>query len=339
MALRLPQINRLWILLFVAVVLGLLATWLAVNYLKAREKRIAEEMALRAKGGPTMAVVVPVRALPRGSVIDDKAVAGRDIAADLVYEDMITADQYDKVAGRRLLRPVERGRPLRRADLFDVRAKDFSDEVDEGLRAITLDIDELNSIAQMLRPGNFVDLYLIASEQGGSGQEVIPVLERVKVVATGQTLQAADDTGPAPGQRAPFTTVTLEVTPEEAARIALAQQSGKIRAVLRNAKDETSAEIGTVNTASLRRGPRVAGRAEGTVEYIIGGKSGGAGAAAPVNINVPGLTLPPGVSIPGVNTGQAAGAAAPAAGLPPALQGLPPSIQSGIPSGPPQPPR
>ena len=325
MALRLPQINRLWILLALAVLLGLGATWLAINYLKGREKRIAEELAQRAKGGPTVAVVVPVRTLPRGTVLDDKAVAAREIASDLVYEETITADQFDKIAGRRLLRPVERGRPLRRADLFDVRSKDFSDQVEEGMRALTIDIDELNSIAQMLRPGNFVDLFLITSDQGGTGQEVLPLLERVKIVATGQTVQDAEVDAPAQGQqKAAFTNVTIEVSADEAARIALAQQSGKIRAVLRNTKDEQSADIGQVNTASLRRGAR-GGGGPLTVEYFIGGKNAGSGAAAPVNINVPGLNVP-GVSIPGLTPG------APPAGLPAGLQALPPSIQNGIPS-------
>src|SRR5262245_21201230 len=140
MALRLPQINRLWVMLFIAIALGLLATWLAINYLKGREKRIAEDMARRAKGGPTVTVVVPVARLPRGATLDDKSIAGREIAADLLYEEMITADQYDKIAGRRLLRPVERGRPLRRGDVFDIRSKDFSDAVEDGMRAITVDI-------------------------------------------------------------------------------------------------------------------------------------------------------------------------------------------------------
>src|SRR3954467_3509112 len=129
MALRLPRlrINKLWLLMAAAVLLGLLATWLAVSYLKNREQRIAAELAQKAKGGPTITVVVPTRNVPKGTPIDQSIVAAREIASDLVYGDTITADQFEQVTGKRLLRDVEQGRPLRRADVFDDRPKDFSD--------------------------------------------------------------------------------------------------------------------------------------------------------------------------------------------------------------------
>src|SRR3954463_7525154 len=162
MALRIfANINRMWLMLAAAIILGLAATWLAVNYLKTREARISEEIKARQAGGPTTEVVVPTKDLPRGSALTQSVLAGRPIASDLVYEDMITSDQFDKIAGKRLLRAVQQGRALRRADLFDERGKDFSDNIEPGLRAITIETDELNSISQMLRPGNFVDLYLL----------------------------------------------------------------------------------------------------------------------------------------------------------------------------------
>ncbi|HZQ74538.1 MAG TPA: Flp pilus assembly protein CpaB [Burkholderiales bacterium] len=315
MALRIfARINRMWLTLGAAVVLGLLATWLAVNYLKSREARISAELEARQKGGPTVAVVVPVKDLPRGTQLKEGLVAARPIAADLVYEEMITADQFDKIAGQRLLRAVQKGRALRRADVFDEHLKDFSDQIEPGMRAITLETDELNSISQMLRPGNMVDLYLIAPQPGGVGQQVLPLIESVKIVATGQNLKPVEGSiAPAsqPGREVGYTTITVEVTPVEAARLALAQQSGRIRAVLRNPEDEEQSEIGRVDTSTLMRMARARMRAEpdedlgDTVEFIIGGKGQG-GAGAPVNINVPGLTIP---------------------GLPPAAANPPPTAQ------------
>ncbi len=318
MALRIfARINRMWAMLAAAIVLGLLATWLAVNYLKTREARISEEIRARQQGGPTTAVVVPTRDLPRGTLLTEGVVAARPIASDLVYEEMITAEQFDKIAGKRLLRAVQQGRALRRGDLFDERTKDFSDAIEPGLRAITVETDELNSISQMLRPGNFVDLYLIAAEANGSGQQVLPLLERVRVVATGQILHGDEQPGALPSQQMPgaasYTTVTVQVTPEDAARIALAQQSGRIRAVLRNPKDEEDGDFGRVTSGSLLRAGSAraaAGGADASVEFIIGGKGGGAG--SPVNINIPSLTIPgvtppPGTPAPAsamVNPGQ-----------------------------------
>lgn len=325
MALRIfARINRMWLTLGAAIVLGLLATWLAVNYLRTREARISEEIAARQRGGPTVTVVVPVKDLPRGTQLTEKLVAGRPIAADLVYEEMITSDEFDKVAGRRLLRAVQKGRALRRGDVFDEHLKDFSDQIEPGMRAITIETDELNSISQMVRPGNLVDLYLIAPQPGGVGQQVLPLIDRVKIVATGQNLKPAEATAPPErqGREAGYTTITVEVTPVEAARLALAQQSGRIRAVLRNPEDEEDAEIGRVDTATLMRMARARMRAEpdedmgDSVEFIIGGKGQG-GAGAPININVPGLT------IPGVPQAAAAAAGQAAENAPPTGQASP----------------
>jgi len=322
MALRIfARINRMWLMLGSAVVLGLVATWLSVNYLRTREARISEEIEARQRGGPTVAVVVPVKDLPRGTKLAEAMVAARPIASDLVYEEMITADQFDKIAGQRLLRPVLKGRPLRRADVFDEHVKDFSDQIEQGMRAITLETDELNSISQMIRPGNLVDLYLIAPTPGGGGQQVLPLIERVKIVATGQNLKPAEgSTLPErPGREVGYTTITVEVTPVEAARLALAQQSGRIRAVLRNPEDEEEAEIGRVDTATLMRMARARMRAEpdddlgDSVQFIIGGKGQG-GAGAPISINVPGLT------IPGVPQAAAAAAGTAAENAPPGAQ-------------------
>lgn len=319
MALRLGKlrINRLWVLLFLAILLAAFATWLASTYLENREKAIQEELAARVQGGPQVTVVVPTSDLPKGFIIDETVVAARDIAADLVYQDAITIDDFDAINGLPLLRPVQKGRPLMRQDVIDDSPKDFSHLLTKGMRAITIEIDEINSIAQMLKPGNFIDLHLIANEPDETqSQEVFPFLQHVKVIATGQTtvesVSRPVNRNPELEGIMPFSTITVEVTPEEAAYIALAQQTGRIRATLRPHDDMELASYGAVTTRSLLGSAKKGGGAAPAtvkVEYIVGGKAG-AGAAPPININMPampGLTpeafvpgsLPPGVTAVG----------------------------------------
>ena len=69
MALRLDRINRTWLMLFVAIIMALAAAWLTKQYLDVRERRIQEELADKAKGGPTAKVVVPRNNLPGGTPI------------------------------------------------------------------------------------------------------------------------------------------------------------------------------------------------------------------------------------------------------------------------------
>ncbi|MBX3651703.1 MAG: Flp pilus assembly protein CpaB [Burkholderiales bacterium] len=318
MALRLDRINRTWLMLFVAVIMALAAAWLTKQYLDVRERRIQEELAEKAKGGPVARVVVPVRNLPGGSVISGDLVAGRSIPADLVSSDMLTPDMFEKFDGAKLLRNVERGHPLRSSDIEE-KGKDFSSLIEEGSRAITIDIDELNSIAQMVRPGNLVDLFLIMpdlSDLSGNNQQITLLMQRVKVIATGQTVRKSDAfTAPQPGVPqgvVRYSNLTFEVSPEQAARIALAQQLGRIRAVLRKEPDEEIVRLGKINTKNLlKKGFVLEGPDEvdgSAVEYIIGGKGGG-GVGNTITVNVPGLT-PPAPGTPGVPATAAPAAAA-----------------------------
>lgn len=329
MALRLPRlrINRTWLMLGIAVVLGLGATWLTIQYLKVREQRMEADIASRARGGPTVRVAVPIKDLMKGMVIDGSVVAAREVQADLVYPDTITPDNFDKFQGAKLVRDVLRGRPLSASDV-ESKDRDFSDMLAEGNRAITINVDDLNSISQMVRPGNLVDLFLILpdlADQTGGGQQIVLLLQRLKVVATGQTVRGSpvEDTPPGtPPGMSRYTTFTFEVSPDQAARIALAQQLGTFRAVLRSEPDKEMVRLGKINTRNLlRKGysddiPE--DRDERAVEYIIGGQGQG-GVGNTLTVNVPGL-MPGMASMPGAQPGAAAPAGGPAAALPPVAQ-------------------
>lgn len=328
MALRLPRlrINRTWLMLGIAVVLGLGATWLTIQYLKVREERMEADITSRARGGPTVKVAVPIKDLMKGMVIDGSVVAAREVQSDLVAPDAITPDNFEKFQGSRLTRDVLRGRPLAASDV-ESRDRDFSDMLAAGNRAITINVDDLNSIAQMVRPGNLVDLFLILpdmSDQTGNNQQIVLLLQRLKVLATGQAVRgsAAEDTPPGtPPGASRYTTFTFEVSPDQAARIALAQQLGTFRAVLRSEPDQEMVRLGKINTRNLLKkgysdeAPEE--RDESAVEYIIGGRGQG-GVGNTLTVNVPGL-MPGAAAMPGA---PAAGAplTGPAAALPPAAQ-------------------
>ncbi len=325
------KINKTWLMLIVAIVLSLLTAWLSMQYLRFREQSMEAEIKARTqdKGG-TVAVVVPIKALPPGTLLEENLVAARNISADFVYEDTITVAQFDALKGQALIRPVERGRPLRKADVREVFA-DFSGTLKAGRRAMTIAVDEMNSVSHMVEPGNMVDLMLVISsgqEPGGSNQTVVPFLDQIKVLATGQKVTQDDPATASTERRRSYSNLTLEVTPTQAARLALAQELGKLRAVLRNEKDRQEVDFETVSANNLledirerERERRMARAAEkpaarapysaSYVEYFIGGK-GGSDAVAPV-INVPmpaSLTPTPAGPAAAAPTGTAAAQAA-----------------------------
>jgi pilus assembly protein CpaB len=76
------------------------------------------------------------------------------------------------------------------------------------------------------------------------------------------------------GREHPFSTITLEVSPLDAARIIVAKSSGHLTAVLRHPDDEAPNRLKALSVAQLLGAPT--GRSSGkVVEYIVGGGGGG----------------------------------------------------------------
>ena len=253
---NLSKPNRLWIFFVVAVVLAIGATLLSSNYLSKREADIARELKQKVSGGPTVKVLVSSRDLPRGAAVGETLME-REVLRDMVEDGTLTTADFDRVAGARLTRPLTAGYPIN-TSYFVEKSRTFSDAVEVGMRAITIEVDELNSLAQMVKPGNHVDLMLITPDKADpdGGTEVVMVLQSVKVLATGQTIAPKEATrspnplAPPIGQQT-YSNWTFEVTPQNAAIIVLAQNTGKIRAVLRNLSDVEVVALKDVNSRSL----------------------------------------------------------------------------------------
>lgn len=348
MALKLPKlnINKTWVMLLVAITLAVLAAALVSSHLKGREAAIAEEINARAKqGGVKVSVVVPIQDLAVGTPLTDNVVAARDVAADLLYPGAIGTDEFEKYKGQSLIRPVLKGRPLLKPDLHPMYA-DFAGSLTDGTRAMTVDVDELNSVSHMVQPGNRVDLMLVLRRDAG-GQTVVPFMDRMKVLATGQRVVAESGgertLGAGPSKRNDaYSTLTLEVSPIQAARLALAQDLGRLRYVLRNEKDTSSADF-SVDAKNIFDEIAVRARAQkrtvvapvsadfepGSVEFIVGGQRSGPTAKS-VGVDVPfamgNAGIPPRVvpAVPAIAPPAAAGGNA-AAG--PDANGLTPQMR------------
>jgi pilus assembly protein CpaB len=120
-----------------------------------------------------------------------------------------------------------------------------------GKRAITIAVDNVASLAGMLKPGDYVDVISllpvpVEAADGTQAKQaaVVPLFQNVLVLAVGQ------DTGTssAPGvEQARYkeetkTTeasllITLALSPQEANLLAFAQEQGKIRLALRSPAD------------------------------------------------------------------------------------------------------
>jgi pilus assembly protein CpaB len=109
-----------------------------------------------------------------------------------------------------------------------------------GMRAVTIAVDNVTDANGLIWPGDFVDVLLTQNfGEAGSSKSIVSedVLDNVRVIATGQELIKTAQTGPA---TPPDQTVTLEVTPDEASRVLVATNLGKLSLIVHSAQKSAS---------------------------------------------------------------------------------------------------
>lgn len=159
---------------------------------------------------------------------------------------------------RVVLSPIEANEPLLLAKLSgpDGRAT-LSNLLSPGMRAVTIRIDEIAGVGGFVTPGDRVDVVLTrdagdiqevqGAAQGASGSTITAetVVQNVKVLSVGQ---AVDERQTAPQVA---NSVTLEVSPEDANKVALARNVGTLSLSLRSAGEMTEGGAGMTTLSSF----------------------------------------------------------------------------------------
>lgn len=216
-------------------------------------------------------VVVAKTDLPPGSVLSSQTVAVREVPDTFLHAEAVRSDQWDEIAGRVLSRAVRGGETILSSHLARGVGAGFSAQLPDGMRALTFPVDEEASIAGMLAPGDRIDLLFTTAAANDS--VTLPLLFAVPVIATGVRTQANEHTLPDRLQSGPFRTITVIVSPADAAKITLAQEAGRISVALRQPDDQAVTHISRVTKASLLRGDAPVGssRRRLRVQVILGG--------------------------------------------------------------------
>jgi|GEM_PF-3109793 len=122
-------------------------------------------------------------------------------------------------------------------------------KIGEGMRAISVAVEEAEGVAGFLSPGSYVDVVSLLPGPNGEVQAAKMLLQNVKVLAVGNTVENpgenSDATGSmglaGEGEGSSYRTVTLEVKPEQGTSLAYANVKGDITFMLR--ATESSAKV------------------------------------------------------------------------------------------------
>jgi len=113
----------------------------------------------------------------------------------------------------------------------------FSGIIPPNMRAVTVAVTEVTGVAGFVKPGDNVDL-IVTFDQSSVGEDASRIiLQNVEVLAVDREAEAAvavnADEAKGKKEMLKTSTVTLSVTPEEATRLTIAEERGKIRLLLR----------------------------------------------------------------------------------------------------------
>ncbi len=260
------SLNRSTVILAVALALGGLAAFGVNRYIQ----RQVEDIAARAKAHKTVRVVVPKEDLVKGTAITAQLVAVREVPAEWAHSNAVTPEQFERVENQRLAYPAAKGEMILWSLLEGQRAPSFSSRLAAGRRAITVPVDEVNSISGMLVPGDRIDL--MASARRADRTYMFPLLQNVVVLATGS--RAVPEGEVKDGKRT-YTTITLEADPEDAQRVLAAREIGKLAALLRAPGDAAQGASRRRDAmALLGIGDAAPASEGGGVPVLYGGRSG-----------------------------------------------------------------
>jgi pilus assembly protein CpaB len=239
---KLSQIrpNKTWIVLGVALTVGLVAALIARSYLSKQMQEI--EARGKTEYGQVLAFT---RSMKAGEVITSEDMAGRSVPMDYIHSGAFAVGRSKEFVGRTVATSLRAGDPVLDAYLRDKKQPTFSTNVVKGKRAVTLPVDEISSISGLLEPEDTIDLLVTLTQKGK--KIIVPLLQGVRVLATGQRVM----NDPQTGAKKQYSTVTLDASTEESRNLIIARDAGKITALLRNPDDPLPAVRSPVNLAAL----------------------------------------------------------------------------------------
>ena len=208
-----------------AVAIAAIAAYFLYNYLQTQEKKVSEAVA-------SETIVVADTEIPVGSTINATQVKKVTWPkASMPQGAFLSTEQ---VVGRVAIQTLMLDDPIIEAKLIPKEGSPgiLTYKIPEGHRAMTVGVDQVAGVAGFINPGNMVDVVLTTTPSGTSQAISKIVLQNVPVLAIAQTVENRE------GKAVIVPTVTMDVTPEDTEKLAIASSQGKLQLVLRRVGDQ-----------------------------------------------------------------------------------------------------
>jgi pilus assembly protein CpaB len=222
-------------ILLLAVLMGGIAAFMAKNYIQEHVSHVSPV--------PNGTIVVASAPLAFGATLSHENITEVPWAAAQLPEGAFSSvDQLLKDGRRAVLSPVSKNEPILKSKVTGAGQRaSLSALLDDGKRAVTVRVDDVKGVAGFVLPGDRVDVLLIRGTKAAGPVETFSdvMLQHVKVLAVDQLINERQD------KPTIAKAVTLEVSTEQAQKIMLATDIGKLSLILR--------QQGAENTGAMAR--------------------------------------------------------------------------------------
>jgi pilus assembly protein CpaB len=229
------------ILMVVAIACGLAASYMTSRVIADRDAKTEVEK---------VPVLVAKRNIGMGTLINDpeKFFEEKQFIKEEAPKKAIR--NLDELKNQRLNKPLSAEQFVTADDLWDKEKDGLAGRMRKGYRAVGLNVSAERTSGGFVLPNSHVDIVSVITDPKGKTISKI-ILQNILVLAVDQLSNRPDDKSAVVAN-----TVTVEVTPEQAQRLALAQKLGSINLILRAFDDDkqitttmASSEGGTLDNS------------------------------------------------------------------------------------------
>jgi pilus assembly protein CpaB len=223
------------------------AVYMAKGYISKTETALQQELAIKAQTGGLVEVYVVKKSVGYGDALTkndvQRSYLPKNTLPDNTFSDIAVLFPEGKTEPRYVRRPMEKFEPILAIKVTEPGEQaGLTGELERGMRAFAIKVEA----ADFLQPGDRVDIYWTGSTNGTNGEITRLIETTMEIIAVDRNGKSQASDGAIQNR-----TMTVAASPEQVARLAQAQATGRLVMSLVGVGDDT--EIGKieVDTGSM----------------------------------------------------------------------------------------
>ncbi len=223
------------------------AVYMAKGYISKTETALQKELAIKAQTGGLVEVYVVKKSVDSGDPLtkDDvqKSYLPKNTLPEATFGDIAMLFPEDNSEPRYVLRPMEKFEPILAVKVTEPGEQaGLTGALEKGMRAFAIKVEA----ADFLQPGDRVDIYWTGATESSTGEITRLIESTMKIIAVDRNGKSQSSDGSIQNR-----TMTVAATPEQVARLAQAQATGRLVMSLVGVGDDTETGKIEVDTGSM----------------------------------------------------------------------------------------